>query len=415
MHSSLRLPLLLLLLLLPPPSLRSRCRGAQGRDRLRTKRGREIAARQTTHLPPTRVPLPEVDLPPAETKLQVMTAPRQDGTPSFAWQEADLTATRDAVRGSGGGWKGLLATIVGRKSALTAEALAPALEELRRTLISKNVSLAVADTLVRGVVADLEGRPTDVFFSSSSVYSVARKALEDSLERLLTPARPINVLQDVLTARETRKVRRPYTAVLVGVNGVGKSTSLAKLAHYFKAHGLRVALVAADTFRAGAVEQLKTHARALEVPLFERGYGRDAAGVAREGIAWAHQLQCDIVLVDTAGRMQDNRPLMRALAKLIDVNLPDLVLFVGEALAGGDGVDQLLHFNRALTEAAADSAPRLIDGILLTKFDTVGDKVGAAVSLVSSSGVPLLFVGVGQTYGDLRLPSAEAFCRALVG
>merc|ERR1712194_573665 len=142
-------------------------------------------------------------------------------------------------------------------------------------------------------------------------------------------------------------------------------------------------IAACDTFRSGAVEQLKTHARCLGVDLFDRGYGKDAADIARQAIHHAGQEGYDVVLVDTAGRMQDNEPLMRALAKLVAINTPDLVLFVGEALVGNDAIDQVTKFNRSLIDMSHDPRnPRGIDGMLLTKYDTVDDKVGAALSMV---------------------------------
>ena len=110
----------------------------------------------------------------------------------------------------------------------------------------------------------------------------------------------------------------------------------------------------------------------------------------------------DLTLIDTAGRMQDNEPLMRALAKLIAVNQPDKVVFVGEALVGNEAVDQLTKFNRALKDYSGVSDPRGLDGCLLTKWDTVDDKVGTALTFTSSTGLPIYFVGTGQTYTDLR-------------
>ena len=137
---------------------------------------------------------------------------------------------------------------------------------------------------------------------------------------------------------------------VMGVNGVGKSTSLSKVAYYLKSNGFTPMLCACDTFRAGAVEQLRVHANALELPLFEKGYGRDASGIAADGVKYAKQMGHDVVLIDTAGRMQDNEPLMRALSKLVTLNNPDLVLFVGEALVGNEAVDQVTGFNQARAE-----------------------------------------------------------------
>ncbi|RXG56820.1 Signal recognition particle receptor subunit alpha-like protein [Armadillidium vulgare] len=122
----------------------------------------------------------------------------------------------------------------------------------------------------------------------------------------------------------------------------------------------------------------------------------------------------DVVLIDTAGRMQDNEPLMRALAKLIHVNEPDLTLFVGEALVGNEAVDQLVKFNRALSSFSTASKSQMIDGIVLTKFDTIDDKVGAAISMTYITGQPIVFVGTGQTYTDLKSLDPKAVVSALM-
>jgi len=157
------------------------------------------------------------------------------------------------------------------------------------------------------------------------------------------------------------------------------------------------------------VEQLRVHVRNLNaldqnsnVELYERGYGKDAAGIAKDAVSYAKTNKFDVVLIDTAGRMQDNEPLMRALAKLVTVNNPDKIIFVGEALVGNEAVDQLTKFNQALRDFSGLQNPRHIDGMILTKFDTVDDKVGAALSMTYTTGQPILFVGTGQTYTDLK-------------
>ena len=134
-----------------------------------------------------------------------------------------------------------------------------------------------------------------------------------------------------------------------------------------------------------------------------------------EAINYATQARIDVVLVDTAGRMQDNEPLMRALSKLISVNDPDLVLFVGEALVGNEAVDQLVKFNQALADhSPSQTNPHLIDGIVLSKFDTIDDKVGSAISMTYITGQPILFVGTGQTYTDLKSLNSKAVVQALM-
>jgi len=130
---------------------------------------------------------------------------------------------------------------------------------------------------------------------------------------------------------------------------VGKSTNLAKVAYLLKNQGgLKLLIAACDNFRSGAIEQLKTHCDLLGVPLFQKGYKDDIAYIAKEAIAEAKNKKLDCVLIDTAGRMQGNEPLMKNLAKLVEVNQPDLILFVGEALTGNDSVDQLTKFNQCL-------------------------------------------------------------------
>ena len=169
-------------------------------------------------------------------------------------------------------------------------------------------------------------------------------------------------------------------------------------------------LAACDTFRSGAVEQLGVHAKCLDVPLFAKGYAKDPSAVAKEAIQVATEQRNDVVLVDTAGRMQNNVPLMNALSKLVVENNPDLVCFVGEALVGNDGIDQLQMFDQALRNGGHG---RRIDGIILTKFDTVSDKVGAALSMTHITGQPVLFVGTGQKYNHLKKLSVPAVIKSL--
>lgn len=291
------------------------------------------------------------------------------------------------------------------------EDLGPILKSFKTNLMTKNVAAEVADKLADSVRTSLIGKSTDRFTSMSATV---KAVLQDAIETQLTPKKSIDVLRAALAAKNAGRV---YTIVFLGVNGVGKSTNLAKVAYYLKHKGgLNPLICACDTFRAGAVEQLKTHSRCLDVPLFERGYGKDPADIAKHAIAHAASNGMDVVLVDTAGRMQDNEPLMRALAKLVAINTPDLVLFVGEALVGNDAIDQVSKFNRSLIDMSHDPRnPRGIDGMLLTKYDTVDDKVGAALSMVYVTGQPIVFVGNGQKYTHLRKLQAKDVCKTLLG
>lgn len=293
---------------------------------------------------------------------------------------------------------------------ITREDLTSVMEKFREGLIGKNVAQDIADRLIESVVSSLEGKKME---SMTSVSTMVRNALEEALTRILTARQSTDIITEIAAKKGSGK---PYVIAYCGVNGVGKSTSLAKTCYYLLNHGYKVMIAACDTFRAGAVEQLRTHVKCLGkgVELFDRGYGKDAAAVAMDATRKAKELGYDVVLVDTAGRMQDNEPLMRALAKLVEVNQPDRLFFVGEALVGNDAVDQLTKFNAALTDHQKGARPRLIDGIVLTKFDTIDDKVGAAVSMVYTTGQPIVFVGVGQTYMDLRKINTKSLVKALL-
>ncbi|CAL2042025.1 unnamed protein product [Caenorhabditis brenneri] len=328
--------------------------------------------------------------------------------------EDDNDENEQHVVKSSGGWFSMIKGLVGEKK-LTAEDLTPLVEKMRDNLIMKNVAAEPAEKICQSVVSKLEGKVVNNF---SRVAQEVKTAVRESLVQLLTPKHRVDILRDVI---EAKRDGRPYVIVFCGVNGVGKSTNLAKITFWLTENNHRVLIAAGDTFRAGAVEQLRTHTRCLNnlhqnsVHLYEQGYGKDAAGLAAAAIKIAAERDFDVVLVDTAGRMQDNEPLMRELAKLIRVNEPDLVLFVGEALVGNEAVDQLVKFNEALANhASPGQKPRLIDGIVLTKFDTIDDKVGAAVSMTYITGQPIVFVGCGQTYSDLRNLNVGAVVHSLL-
>ncbi|KAJ7979599.1 signal recognition particle receptor alpha subunit family protein [Quillaja saponaria] len=306
------------------------------------------------------------------------------------------------------GWFSSMFQSIAGKANLEKSDLEPALKALKDRLMTKNVAEEIAGKLCESVAASLEGKKLASF---TRISSTVQAAMEEALVRILTPRRSIDILRDVHAAKEQRK---PYVVVFVGVNGVGKSTNLAKVAYWLLQHNVSVMMAACDTFRSGAVEQLRTHARRLQIPIFEKGYEKDPAVVAKEAIQEASRNGSDVVLVDTAGRMQDNEPLMRALSKLISLNNPDLVLFVGEALVGNDAVDQLSKFNQKLADLSTSPNPNIIDGILLTKFDTIDDKVGAALSMVYISGAPVMFVGCGQSYTDLKKLNVKSIVKTLL-
>ncbi|KAJ7197188.1 signal recognition particle binding protein, partial [Mycena pura] len=335
---------------------------------------------------------------------------------------ADALKPAGAKAASSSGSLGALGSLFSRltgSKVLTEQDLKPVLEGMKQHLMKKNVAMEIADKVCEGVGESLVGKKVGGFQTTNAAV---RLALSTSLTRILTPKTSTDLLLSIRTKRSSAlastQQRLPYSITFVGVNGVGKSTNLSKVCFWLIQNGLRVLIAACDTFRSGAVEQLRVHVRNLgmlgvngaadskgRVELFERGYGKDAAGIAREAIAYGKDNDFDVVLIDTAGRMQDNEPLMRALAKLVAVNSPDKIIFVGEALVGNEAVDQLTKFDRALRDfssASGASKGRGIDGMLVTKWDTVDDKVGAALSMTYVTGQPIIFVGCGQTYTDLR-------------
>ena len=178
--------------------------------------------------------------------------------------------------------------------------------------------------------------------------------------------------------------------MVVGVNGVGKTTSVAKMAHRFTQQGHDVVLAAADTFRAGAIDQLQMHADRLNVRCVSSQRGGDPAAIARDAIDSARARGADVVIVDTAGRMQNKTNLMEELRKVHRVSNPHLVLFVADALAGNDAIEQAVVFQKMLD----------FDGFFLCKLDTA--KGGAALSIAHITGRPIVMVGVGQGYEDLH-------------
>lgn len=328
-----------------------------------------------------------------------------------------------AAKASGKGFFGNIVSSFAYNKPLSKADLEPVLSTLRDHLIAKNVAVEIATRLCDSVATKLEGQHVNTW---TGLKGYVKNALEESILRILSPNRNLNILREVQVKNDAGN---PYVIVFCGVNGVGKSTNLAKIANWLLVNGQRVMVIACDTFRAGAIEQLRTHIHALKsiheangapskIDLFEKGYGKDSTGIAMEGIRYANNGGYNVCLVDTAGRMQGNEPLMKQLAKLIKVNEPDLTLFVGEALVGNEAVDQLVNFNKSLLDngcrGAQNSSVSAINGIVLTKFDTIDDQVGAAISMTYITGQPIVFVGVGQTYRDLKQLNARAVVRALM-
>lgn len=252
--------------------------------------------------------------------------------------------------------------------------------QLEVALMESDVALPVAEEIVKEVKSDLVGK-------RKKIGADTGKLAEDSLRKALITLLSKNYL-DFDEYIKTKD--KPVKILFVGVNGTGKTTSIAKVAKYLMDHSYSVVLAAGDTFRAGAIEQLEVHGTNLGLKVVKHKTGGDPAAVIFDAIEYAKAHNKDIVLADTAGRLHTNINLMDQMRKIVRVTKPDLLIFVDEAIAGNDAVERARLFN--------ESVP--IDGSILTKTDADA-KGGSAISIAYITGKPVLFLGVGQTYPDL--------------
>ncbi len=255
--------------------------------------------------------------------------------------------------------------------------------ELEMALLEGDVALEVAEKIVTSVKEDLVGRKIR---RRSDVADFTKEALKNAISEILNVETPdINEL--LLNSRETGE---PLKLMFVGINGTGKTTTIAKVATHFIEKGYTPVIAAADTFRAGAIEQITHHADKIGVKIIKHQKGADPAAVAFDAVAHARAKGKELVLVDTAGRMQTNTNLMDEMKKIKRVIKPDMIIFVGDALTGNDAVEQAQKFDDAVG----------VNGIILTKADADA-KGGAALSIGYVIQKPILFLGLGQSYGDI--------------
>lgn len=281
------------------------------------------------------------------------------------------------------------------KKRLTEEDLSKPTALMMTHLQEKNVSVETADALCKSVVQKLKNKQLNTFYS---VKTAVQQALGTTLQQILQRNKA-----DIVSAIR-RKRKKPYVICILGQNGIGKTTTTAKLAYHFQQNKLRPLLVAADTFRAGAVEQLRLHADCLGVPVYSAGYAVDAATVVDQALQQMGK-DADVVLIDTAGRMPTNPELMGNLQRLISRHSPDFILLAVEALVGTD-----ITYYQGFSKAAGNR----IDGIVLTKVDTVDDKMGAAITLAQQTQTPIVFCGTGQKYHHLERLNVERVVQSLL-
>lgn len=250
--------------------------------------------------------------------------------------------------------------------------------ELELILLENNVSVEVIDKIKQDLKIELVDKPLP--------RDVPRK-INDTLKSTLTEILTFPKVDLIELANK----KSPLIITFFGINGAGKTTSIAKLSKYFQKHDKSVVLAACDTFRAAAIQQLEEHANNLGVKMIKHDYGSDAAAVAFDAVKHAQKHNIDVVLIDTAGRLHSNTNLMAELEKIMRITNPDLKIFVGESITGNDCIEQAKKFNELVQ----------MDGAILTKAD-VDEKGGAPLSISYTINKPILFLGMGQTYEDLE-------------
>jgi len=278
------------------------------------------------------------------------------------------------------------------KTELSPKKLKPILEELEISLLENDVALPVAEAICSGLLEELTGVKVGRL---SDKKALVREALRKAILQVLSPEEPPDLIRLV---KAKKAEGEPFSILFVGFNGSGKTTTIAKMAKMLKDEGFRVVLACSDTFRAGAIEQLEEHGRRLGIRVLKHRYGADPAAVAYDAIAHARARGIDVVLIDTAGRVQTDRNLMDELAKIKRVAEPDMTLLVVDALTGNDAAVQAELFHKAVG----------IDGAILTKVDA-DVRGGAALSVAYTTKKPVIFIGVGQGYDDLRPFEPEEF------
>jgi fused signal recognition particle receptor len=276
---------------------------------------------------------------------------------------------------------GLLSFI--RQKTISEKDVDDILFELEMALLEGDVALEVAEQIVNTVKQDLVGRKIK---RRNDVTEFTKDALKNAISEILNV--DSQNIDDLIV--EKRKQGEPLKIMFVGINGTGKTTTIAKLATYFIEKNYTPVIAASDTFRAGAIEQITHHADKIGVKIIKHKKGSDPAAVAYDAVEHARAQGKDLVLIDTAGRMQTNINLMDEMKKIQRVVKPDFIIFVGDALTGNDAVEQARKFNEAVG----------IDGVILTKADADA-KGGAALSIGYVINKPILFLGTGQSYSDI--------------
>ncbi len=261
--------------------------------------------------------------------------------------------------------------------------------DLELTLLENNVAVEV----ISKIKSDLKTRLVD-----KTLPRNLEQVIEQSLRQSVTEILSFNQLDIIAKSRQ----KKPFVIAFFGINGSGKTTTIAKVAKLLQDEGLSCVMAAGDTFRAAAIQQLEEHAANLKIRMIKQDYGADAAAVAFDAVKFAQKNSIDVVLIDTAGRLHSDTNLMDELKKIVKVAKPDLKVFVGESITGNDCIEQGKQFDAMIG----------IDGIILTKAD-VDQKGGTALSMSYTTKKPILYIGTGQSYADMQQFNRETVLKNL--
>ena len=268
---------------------------------------------------------------------------------------------------------------------LTEKDLAKVLSELEIALLQSDIAQEVIDVIVTKLKSELIGTKLEKEQNAANIVQIK---FRNAIVEMFSRSGEVDLIKKIIEKKDKRG--GPFIVVFLGINGTGKTTTVAKVAHFLRKHNISVVLAAGDTHRAGAIEQISLHAEKLSLKVITQRYGADPSAVGRDAIDYAKKHHIDVVLVDTAGRMQTAKNLMDEINKIVRVVKPDIKIFVGDSLAGNDTINQAREFFEYTN----------FDGAILTKIDADA-KGGSAISIVHITSRPIVYLGIGQGYEDI--------------
>ena len=287
---------------------------------------------------------------------------------------------------------------IGQKE-ITEKVLDDALLDLQIALLESDVAQEVVDDLSKKLKGELLGLKLE---KGQDTAQIVQSKLQSAVAEIFARAGKLDLVEKIKAKKAAKG--GPFVIVFLGINGTGKTTTIAKMGNLLRKAGLTVVVAAGDTHRAGAIEQLEQHTNRLSLKIIKQRYGADPSAVGRDAVEHAKKNYIDAVLIDTAGRMQTSKNLMDEMAKIVRVVKPDVRLFIGDALAGNDTINQAREFFQYAN----------FNGAILTKIDSDA-KGGAAISITHITSKPIAYVGVGQGYDDIIPFDPDTFIESLFG